>query len=157
MSIVKRRDTAETDAASDGDQCGLISDSSGRLHVNMGSGPTAGVKDGGPGWTTTLGVAGVAFTSADATTAAAVTDAPTTGKKLVITDLIVSTDTAMFLLFHEQDSASNLYFKVFVPANGTVQITPRSKIKLHTINKKLMVDASAAGNIAVTATYYSED
>jgi hypothetical protein len=157
MSITRRRDTAVSGAPSDGGQSEVISDSTGRIHVNIGSGSTAGAtKDGGPGWTTVLGVAGVAFTSADATTAAAVTDVPTTGQKLVITDIVASSDTAMFLLFHEESTAGNLYFKVFLPANGTVQITPRSKVKLHTINKKLMVDASAAGNIAVTATYYSE-
>jgi hypothetical protein len=114
------------------------------------------VSDGGPGWTSVYGVAGIAFTSADATTAAAVTDAPTTGQKLVIVDLVASSDTAMFLLFHEESTAGTVIFKVFIPANGTIQITPRGKIKLPTVNKKLMVDASAAGNVAVTATYYSE-
>lgn len=112
--------------------------------------------DGGASWTSVLGVTSYAFTSADATTAAAVTDAPTTGQKLVITDIIASSDTAMFLLFHEESTAGNLFFKVFIPANGTVQITPRGKVKLTTVNKKLMVDASAAGNIAITVLYYSE-
>lgn len=121
-----------------------------------GTNSIGGTKDNGPHWTSVFGVAGVAFTSADATTAAAVTDAPTSGQKLVLTDLVMSSDTALFLLFHEESTAGTVIFKVFLPANGTVQITPRSKVKLPTINKKLMVDASAAGNIAVTATYFSE-
>lgn len=112
--------------------------------------------DGGPAQTISLGVAGKAFTSADATTAAAVSDAPQSGMKLVILDVIASSDTAMFLLFHEESTAANLYYKVFVPANGTVQITPRGKCKLTTVDKKLMVDASASGNISVTCIYYSE-
>lgn len=113
-------------------------------------------RDAGAGWTSVFGVAGVAFTSADATTAAAVTDAPTSGQKLVITDIMVSSDTAMFVIFHEESTAGTIFFKVWVAANGFVQITPRSKLKLPTADKKLMVDASVAGNISVSAIYHSE-
>jgi hypothetical protein len=111
--------------------------------------------DNGPAWTTVLGVTSAVVTSADATTATAVTAAPTSGQKLVITDIIASSDTAMFLLFQEETSGTVL-FKIWLPANGTVQLTPRGKVKLATADKKLLVDASATGNIAVTALYYSE-
>ena len=40
-------------------------------------------------------------------------------------------------------------------ANSNVQITPRGKLKLATANKKVCIDTSAAGNVAVTAFYYS--
>ena len=46
--------------------------------------------------------------------------------------------------------------KVFLPANGTAQITPRSKLKLATADKKLFLDASVSGNVACTVWYYSE-
>jgi hypothetical protein len=111
--------------------------------------------DSGAGWATVRGVSGAAVVSADATTATAVTDAPTGGQKIVITDIIFSSDTEMNLLFEEQDSGTDV-FKVFVPANGAGQITPRGKCKLATADKKLTVKASAAGNIAVTVLYYSE-
>lgn len=123
--------------------------------LGTGTATVGATKDAGPNWTSSFGVSSAVFTSADATTAAAVTDAPTSGQKLVITDIIASSDTAMFLLFQEETSGT-VIFKVFLPANGTVQITPRGKVKLATANKKLMVDASVAGNIAVTALYYSE-
>ncbi len=42
------------------------------------------------------------------------------------------------------------------PANGTVQWTPRSKVKLPTVNKRLMAKASVTGNVGITANYYSE-
>lgn len=141
-----RNDTNAARSGADGDYTPIRTDSAGNVAT----------KDAGAAWASVLGVAGVAFTSADATTAAAVTDAPTGGQKLVITDIIVSSDTAMFLIFHEESTAGTIIWKVFLPANGSAQFTPRGKIKLPTVDKKLMVDASAAGNISVTALYYSE-
>ena len=89
------------------------------------------------------------------TTAAALTAAPTSGQKLIIVDIIASSDTAMNILFEEETSGTDI-FKVFLPANGTVQITPRGKVKLATADKKLTGKASVAGNVAFTVTYYSE-
>ena len=102
-----------------------------------------------------FGVSGAAVVSADMTTAAAVTHAPTSGEKLVIVDIVASADTAMNLLFEEETSGTDI-LKVFIPANGVVQITPRGKIKLATANKRLTCKASVSGNVAVTVTYYSE-
>ncbi len=123
--------------------------------IAAGSAIIGSTKDAGPHWTSSFGVSSAVFTSADATTAVAVTDAPTAGQKLVIVDIVASSDTAMFLLF-QCETTGTVIFKVFLPANGTVQITPRGKVKLATADKKLFVDASVAGNIAVTVTYYSE-
>jgi len=111
--------------------------------------------DFGPAYTTSFGVSSASVVSADMTTAAAVTDAPTSGEKLIIVDIIASADTAMDILFEEETSGTDI-FKVFLPANGTVQITPRGKIKLATADKKLTAKASVAGNVALTVTYYSE-
>lgn len=116
---------------------------------------TQPTSDNGPTWTSVRGVSGAAFVSADATTAAAVTDAPTGGQKLIIRDIVFSSDTAMSLLFEEETSGTDLV-KIFVPANGSGQITPRSKWKLATADKKLTVKASVAGNIAVTVSFDSE-
>jgi len=45
---------------------------------------------------------------------------------------------------------------VFLPANGTVQITLRGYIKAAVADKKLQGKASVAGNVAITAVYFSE-
>jgi len=116
---------------------------------------TPHTKDDGPGWTSAFGVSSAAVVSADMTTAAALTDAPTGGQKLVIVDIIASTDTAMNILFEEETSGTDI-FKIFLPANGTVQITPRGKVKLATADKKLTGKASVAGNVGITVTYFSE-
>jgi|SRR5579872_1267922 len=114
--------------------------------------------DSGPGWTSSHGVSGVPFTSADQHSAAAsVTDAPSSGKKLVITDLFFSTDTQMSVTFKEETSATVIAGPFYVTANFAGQFTPRGKLwKLATANKKLQVITSVAGNIMVDAGYYSE-
>lgn len=93
--------------------------------------------------------------SADMSSTAAVSAAPTTGQYLVIDDIIFSTDTAMTFTFEEETSGTDL-LKVYVAANTTMQITPRGKLKLPTAGKKLHGLASASGNIAVTVFHHSE-
>lgn len=117
---------------------------------------TTAVKDNGPGWTTVRGISGARFTSADQSAAvASITDAPTSGQKLVITDLLISSDTALRLDFNVESSATVIE-TVYMAAGETKQITLRSTWKLPTADKKLQVKASAAGNISLTPYYYSE-
>jgi hypothetical protein len=119
---------------------------------------TGGLADAGPAWTTVRGVSGVPYTSANRSGGlASVTDAPVTGQKLVIDDLIVSVDTAMSVTFKEETSGNPVVHGPFyMPANSVLQVTLRGKTKLSTANKKLQVITSAAGNIMVEATYHSE-
>lgn len=122
-----------------------------------GTNTIGATKDAGPAWTTSRGIAGARFTSADQSAAvASITDAPTSGQKLVITDLLISSDTALRLDFNVESSATVIE-TVYMAANETKQITLRSIWKLPTANKKLQVQASAAGNISLTPYYYSED
>lgn len=115
-----------------------------------------GTKDAGPNWTSVFGVAGARFTSANASAAdAAVTDAPTAGQKLVPTDVLISVDTAMRVDLKEETSGT-VIASIYMAANTSQQITFRSKVKLATADKKLMVRTSVAGNIAVTTAYFSE-
>ncbi len=137
-------------------------DGDGHLQVGVvgglgaGSAIGGGVKDAGPSWTSVNGVAGARVTSADASGADVnLTDAPTAGQKLVITDLVVGADTTMRVDFKEETTGTVL-LSVYITENTTVQITFRGKLKLATINKKLVMRASVAGNVAVTAFYYSE-
>ena len=123
-----------------------------------GTNTIGATQDAGPAWTSVFGVAGVPFTSADQHSAvASVTDAPTSGQKLVITDLIVSVDTAMSVTFKEETSGTVIFGPWYCSANsGPMQITLRSKKKLPTADKKLQVITSVAGNITVSAGYFSE-
>lgn len=115
---------------------------------------TQPTSDNGPAWTSVVGVSSHAFTSSDARSVVAVTDAPTSGQKLVLTDLVYSVDTAMSLTFTEETSGT-IKFVLYLPARSAGQITLRGKVKL-AADKKLMVQASDPGNVAVTASYYSE-
>lgn len=121
-----------------------------------GSAAIGTVKDGGFAFTTSLGVTGARFTSADASGAAAsITDAPTTGQKIVLTDIILSSDTALRLDLKEETSGTILA-SIYMGAGTTVNVVTRGKLKLATANKKLQIQASAAGNISATAIFYSE-
>lgn len=128
------------------------------ITLKPGTNSVGGIKDNGPHWTSVHGVTSVPFASADATSIVSVTDAPTSGLKLVITDLFVSVGaTAMNLIFKCETSAAIIAGPFYLAANTTQQFTPRSKgWKLATVDKKLQVIASAAGNIMVDAHYYSE-
>ena|SRR3990167_8404575 len=135
---------------------GLKVDGSGTaLPVSLASVPSHATQDSGPSWTSVFGVSGAAVVSADITTATAVTDAPASGQKLVITDIVVSTDTAMNILFEEETTGADIV-KLFLPANGSAQITPRSKWKLATADKKLTAKGSVAGNVGITVAYFNE-
>jgi len=124
--------------------------------LGAGSAAIGSVKDGGTAFTTSLGVTGARVTSADQSAAvASITDAPTSGQKIVIDDVLFSSDTALRLDFSEETTGTIL-FSVYLSAGSSGQFTPRGKLKLATADKKLQWRASAAGNIAVTPLYHSE-
>lgn len=116
--------------------------------------PSIATYDGGPSWNTNVGATTrEVVESADATGAGVpVTIEPETGHSLAITDLVISVDTEMSLVFQDTSMTPLRIFKVFMPANSTIQITPRGWYQLAT-GKQLYVVASAAGNIAVTSFY----
>jgi hypothetical protein len=94
-------------------------------------------------------------TSADITTAAAITAAPTGGQKIVATDIMVSSDTAM-LFSIQMETSANVLAAVRLPANGSVQISLRGYLKGDAADKKIYGKASVAGNVYITAVYFSE-
>jgi len=103
----------------------------------------------------TLGIGGARFISADQSAApAAVTDAPGSTKKLVVTDLIVSLATALTVTLTEETSGTVL-FSLVLPT-GSFVIPLRGKLKLATNNKRLMVQTSLLGSISVSAIWYAE-
>jgi hypothetical protein len=119
--------------------------------ANLDAPLSGGLKDNGPAWTPTR----TYTASANMTTAADITGVPTTGEKVYADDILVSSDTAMNFSIQEETSAT-VFAKVFLPANGTVQITLRDGIKAAVANKKLQGKASAAGNVAITCCWHSE-
>ena len=112
------------------------------------------VKDGGVVWTADLGINDALFTSANASTAVAVSGSPTAGEHLVITDIIVSVAAAMEVAFEEETSGTELV-KFHMAQDQTVVISPRSAIVLPTADKRLFVDTDTAGSISVTVLSYS--
>lgn len=98
----------------------------------------------GPNWNTTT----QPFSSADASGAKAdVTAAPT--KKLCVDELVISVGSALTVSFYEESVATAI-LKLYMAANTTVTLSLKN-LKLTTAAKKLQVQTSGAGNIAVTA------
>lgn len=141
MALAVQKATAAATAA-EGDYAPLEVDSSGRLH--------ASAVDNGPAWTPVRALK----SSSDASTISDLTAAPTSGLKLVLDDLWVSVDTAMRVDITEETSGTVLW-SAYLPANGSVQFTPRDGLKLDTADKKARITASVAGNIRCIALYHS--
>lgn len=94
--------------------------------------------------------------SSDQSAAAAnASPAPTSGQRIVVDDIHVSVDTAMRVDFKEETSGTVLW-STFLPANGSDHLVCRGKLKLDTVDKKLQVQTSAAGEIRVTTITHSE-
>lgn len=123
------------------------------MPVTLGTGTNTigATKDAGVNWT----IVRTYTTSADLTTAAAITAAPTGGQKLVLDDCLVSSAVASEFTIQEETSAT-VFASVFLPANGTAQITLRDGLKTAVADKKFFGKMSAAGNVRVTACYHSE-
>lgn len=117
-----------------------------------------GVKDNGPSWTSVWGVSDAPVASADMSSAAYVTDAPTAGQKLVLDDIILTNRTSGALECTLRCDTTNAIVigPIQVPANSTVHIRPRGKRKLATADKRAHATWSASGNINVLIGYHSE-
>lgn len=123
--------------------------------------------DAGANWTTSRGVSGKAVLSTDASasTGLLVTDAPTTGRYIVVSDLFISAASTLSLTFYQQTTTTSTSYgssetvigPIYMAAGGTMQITPRSKLwKMPAATKKLVVVASTNGTVMIDVGYYSE-
>jgi hypothetical protein len=113
--------------------------------------------DGGTSVTSVWGVAGVPFVSANATTAVNISDAPTSGQKIVIDDIILSVGADMDITIKEETSGAVIFGPWYCSAkSGPMQITLRGKRKLATANKKVQIQTSVAGTVTCTMGYHSE-
>lgn len=108
-------------------------------------------KDAGPAQTLTQ----TYTSSADMTTAVAITPAPTTGQKIVAMDILISSDAAMSFTV-QMETSNNVLAKVFLPVYGSAQISLAGGLKGDAINKRLFGKASVTGNVSITTKTYSE-
>lgn len=116
-----------------------------------GTAAIGGVKDNGPHWTPVR-----TYTATSSATTTDITVAPTSGQKIYLDDCLISADAAQTVSIVEEDAPGTIFAKVFIPANGTVQITLRDGIKAATANKKLRAITTTTANTSFTACYHSE-
>lgn len=110
----------------------------------------------GPGYQPSLGISSAAFTSTDAQSVVAVTDAPGANKYLVLHQIIVAIGASALTLDFKEETSGTLLFRVCGAANSTISIPFMGKLKLATANKKLTVTASGAGAVGITTFYVAE-
>jgi hypothetical protein len=112
--------------------------------------------DAGCAWTSIYGVSGAGVTSANASsTPLVVTDSPGASNKIVLDDLLISTDTVMLVTIRTTTGAIVLA-RLYLAAYSPVQVTFRGKVKTPTVNQTIEILTSTAGNIAATAIYHVE-
>lgn len=93
------------------------------------------------------------ITSANATSATAV-KAKTASKKIYVTDIIISVDTAMNVQLQDDAGLPEVLMEqIYLPANSVFSKTFSTPLMVAT-NQDLDVVASASGNISVTVTGY---
>lgn len=93
------------------------------------------------------------ITSADATSSTVV-KAKTAAKRIYVTDLIISVDTAMNVqLQDDAGSPEVLMEQIYLPANSVFSKVLSTPIML-AVNQDLRVITSASGNISVTVLGY---
>ena len=87
--------------------------------------------------------------SADQSAAAGIIWNPTASTKWVLSDIIVSSDTALSLEF---DDGTALFLKLYLAANGGAVSNFRVPIISATADNDLTVQTSGAGNISITCS-----
>lgn len=164
LLLATRDDALAGITPAEGDNTQLFVDANGRLwgSVKVDSALPAGtntignVKIAGLSATIVNGVSAAAVTSADASAADVdVTDAPSAGQKIVITDVVVSVAAAIDVTLKEETSGT-VFAILYMAENQTVHLKFDSKQKLATADKKLVARTSGAGAVTVRASYYSE-
>jgi hypothetical protein len=116
------------------------------------------VVDGGFGPASVWGVGGVPVASTDMSAGVVVTDAPASGKHIVVDDMLLSIGAvAMDVTLKEETTGTVLFGPWHCPANsGPLQITTRGKKRLATADKRVVAFGSVAGSLTVHLGYHSE-
>lgn len=150
---------SSADTYDDGDAARLQTDVNGNLYVSLKT-VLANVGAGGAEQDT-IGVSPTyrtdafnsTITSADATSATQI-KAKTASKKIYITDVIISVDTAMNVQLQDDAGTPAVAMEqIYLPANSVFSKTFSTPLVLAT-NQDLDVITSAAGNISVTVSGY---
>jgi hypothetical protein len=92
--------------------------------------------------------------SADMSTRAAVTAAPTTGKKIYVDEFVISSAAALNFTLSSETSTTAL-FKLYVAANSTVTVKLATGLTVDAINDKLFCVASGAGAFTILTNAHS--
>jgi hypothetical protein len=120
-----------------------------------GGGGAVGVisTDGGPSWTT----ARFTIDGEDPGTGDVfVTAAPTAGEKIIIDDIIISSQSVDMRIVFKEETSNTVLLPINLLAGLVPQLTTRGKIKLPTADKRLVMSSSVVGLVDGVILYHSE-
>lgn len=112
--------------------------------------------DNGSFWRTYWGVSGAPITHSNAVSGVIVTDAPESGKHLMIDDVLLSCSVAMAVTLQEEGTSVAMFPVQYLPAQTSLQLTPRGRRLLPTSNARLQVLTSVSGQFSIGVAYHSE-
>ena len=92
--------------------------------------------------------------SADAQAGVDITAAPTSGKSICIDDLLISTDTDMYVYLQSKTSSTK-FAPMYVASYIPIPITFRNGLECPDADEAVQIVTDTAGNISVTPSYHS--
>lgn len=104
------------------------------------------------------GVSQLPVSSGDFTGGITVTDSPATGKKLVVTDVVISANTANAITLKENVTGTVVAGPFFLAANAVFHFcpSPYDAWKLASANQGVSAYTTTTGNCMVDIGYFSE-
>jgi hypothetical protein len=124
--------------------------------IPAGANTIGAIYDAGSGVVTSLGVAGERVVSSDASAGVNVTDAPTSGSKLVITDILIAVGSVALNVLIKEETTGKVLFDWDAQALTPYHLVTRGKLKLSTANTRVVVDTDKAGRITASVMFFSE-
>ncbi len=120
--------------------------------IPAGTATIGNTKDAGVSWS-----ASQQYSSFEnLTTAASISGPPAEGQRVFADDILVSSGSAGFEFTVQEETSASVVASIFLPENGTAQITLRDGLWLPNADKRLYGKTSASGDCRVVVKYHSE-
>jgi hypothetical protein len=108
------------------------------------------------GGTHSHGVATLPITSSNFVSGITVTDAPATGKKLMISEVVVSCNTANAVTLKETTTGTVLFGPVYLAANAIFHFKPLAGWACSSADQAISAFTTTTGNCMVDVCYFSQ-
>jgi hypothetical protein len=102
------------------------------------------------------GVSNLPISSGDFTAGITVTDAPATGKKLMLSEAVISCNTANAVTLKETTTGTILAGPFYLAANAIFHFKPLAAWQCSSANQAISAFTTTTGNCMVDIAYFSQ-